>query len=141
MLRPWRGPRRGTAVGSRYSRAKVLAGSPALLRSLGTGLSDEGWRDLHKRLATLEVAEKPARVNSIVVPDVWLEPAIVVEVLADEITPSPRHTAGMTEDRPGFALRFPRIVSFRTADKKPEDATTVQEIREMFEQHQRQPRP
>jgi DNA ligase 1 len=112
------------------------------ITKLGTGLSDEGWRDLHKRLAKLEVAEKPARVNSIVVPDAWLEPAIVVEVLADEITPSPRHTAGMTEDRPGFALRFPRIVSFRTADKKPEDATTVQEIREMFEQqHQRQPRP
>jgi DNA ligase 1 len=111
----------------------------ATITKLGTGLSDEGWRDLHKRLVDLEVAEKPARVNSIVVPDVWLEPAIVVEVLADEITPSPRHTAGMSEDGPGFALRFPRIVSFRTADKKPEDATTVQEIREMFEQqHQRQ---
>jgi DNA ligase-1 len=77
-------------------------------------------------------------VNSILVPDVWLEPAIVVEVLADEITPSPRHTAGMTGDRTGFALRFPRIVSFRTEDKKPEDATSVREIREMFEQ-QRQP--
>jgi DNA ligase-1 len=108
------------------------------ISKLGTGLSDQGWRDIHDRLARLEVAEKPARVNSNFVPDTWLEPAIVVEVLADEITPSPRHTAGMTEDRPGFALRFPRIVSFRTADKKPEDATSVREIREMFEQ-QRQP--
>jgi len=107
------------------------------ISKLGTGLSDEGWRELHQRLASLEVPEKPARVNSILVPDVWLEPAIVVEVLADEITPSPRHTAGMTGDRPGFALRFPRIVSFRT-EKKPEDATSVREIREMFEQ-QRQP--
>jgi DNA ligase-1 len=89
---------------------------------------------MHQRLASLEVAEKPARVNSILVPDAWLEPAIVVEVLADEITPSPRHTAGMSEDQPGFALRFPRIVSLRTADKKPEDATSVAEIREMFEQ-------
>jgi DNA ligase-1 len=104
------------------------------ISKLGTGLSDEGWRDLHKRLAGLEVAEKPARVNSILVPDAWLEPAIVVEVLADEITPSPRHTAGMSGDQPGFALRFPRIVSFRTVDKKAEDATTVREIREMFEQ-------
>ena len=109
------------------------------ITKLGTGLSDQGWRDIHKRLASLEVAEKPPRVNSIVVPDVWLEPAIVVEVLADEITPSPRHTAGMSGDRPGFALRFPRIVSLRTADKKPEDATSVREIREMFEQ-QRQRR-
>jgi DNA ligase 1 len=108
------------------------------ISKLGTGLSDQGWREIHERLAKLEVAEKPARVNSNFVPDAWLEPAIVVEVLADEITPSPRHTAGMTGDLPGFALRFPRIVSFRTEDKKAEDATSVREIREMFEQ-QRQP--
>jgi DNA ligase 1 len=108
------------------------------ISKLGTGLSDQAWRELHERLAKLEVAERPARVSSNIVPDAWLEPAIVVEVLADEITPSPRHTAGMSEDQPGFALRFPRIVSFRTADKKPEDATSVREIREMFEQqHQR----
>jgi DNA ligase-1 len=110
------------------------------ISKLGTGLSDQGWREIHQRLASLEVAEKPARVNSLFVPDAWLEPAIVVEVLADEITPSPRHTAGMTADRPGFALRFPRIVSLRTEDKKPEDATSVLEIREMFE-HQRRPGP
>jgi DNA ligase 1 len=97
------------------------------ITKLGTGLSDQGWRDIYQRLASLEVAEKPARVSSTLVPDAWLEPSIVVEVLADEITPSPRHTAG-------FALRFPRIVSFRTADKKPEDATSLREIREMFEQ-------
>jgi DNA ligase-1 len=104
------------------------------ITKLGTGLSDEGWRELHKQVNRLEVSEKPARVNSILVPDVWLQPEIVVEVLADEITPSPRHTAGMVGDQPGFALRFPRIVSFRSADKKPEDATSVVEIREMFNQ-------
>jgi len=103
------------------------------ISKLGTGLSDQGWREMHQRLQSLEVAEKPARVNSLIVPDAWLKPEIVVEVLADEITPSPRHTAGMTANRPGFALRFPRIVSLRTADKKPEDATSVREIREMFE--------
>jgi len=111
------------------------------ISKLGTGLSDQGWREIHERLAKLEVAEKPARVNSNFVPDAWLEPAIVVEVLADEITPSPRHTAGMTADQPGFALRFPRIVSLRTADKKPEDATSVREIREMFEQQRARPSP
>jgi DNA ligase-1 len=106
------------------------------ITKLGTGLSDEGWREIHKRLASLEVPDKPARVNSNIVPDAWLEPALVVEVLADEITPSPRHTAGMRGDQPGFALRFPRIVSLRAGDKKPEDATSVREIREMFEQQQ-----
>ena len=111
------------------------------ISKLGTGLSDEGWRELHRQVNRLEVAERPARVSSLLVPDVWLRPELVVEVLADEITPSPRHTAGMDGDQPGFALRFPRIVSFRSADKRPEDATSVREIREMFaQQHQRQPR-
>jgi len=108
------------------------------ISKLGTGLSDQGWRDVHQSMSSLEVAEKPARTNSLFVPDAWLEPKIVVEVLADEITPSPRHTAGMIGDQAGFALRFPRIVSLRTQDKKPEDATSVREIREMFEQ-QRKP--
>jgi DNA ligase-1 len=104
------------------------------ISKLGTGLSDEGWREIHQRMNRLEVSQRPARVNSILVPDVWLQPEVVVEVLADEITPSPRHTAGMVGDQPGFALRFPRIISFRSHDKKPEDATSVREIREMFEQ-------
>jgi DNA ligase 1 len=109
------------------------------ISKLGTGLSDEGWREIHKRVSPLEVSHKPARVNSILVPDVWLRPEVVVEILADEITPSPRHTAGKVGNGPGFALRFPRIISFRSEDKKPEDATTVREIREMFnQQRQRQ---
>jgi DNA ligase-1 len=98
---------------------------------IGTGLSDAGWRDLYQRVRELEVSERPARSNSILVPDVWLEPQVVAEVLADEITPSPRHTAGKTDGQPGLALRFPRIVSFRGADKKPEDATSVRELVEM----------
>src|SRR5712692_7280145 len=109
------------------------------ISKLGTGLSDEGWREMHKQMNRLEVSDKPARVRSIIVPDVWLQPEVVVEVLADEITPSPRHTAGMVGDQPGFALRFPRIVSIRSADKKPEDATTVHEIREMFQQQHQRP--
>jgi len=136
---------RGKGKRAEFGAGALLAGvydadkdEFATITKLGTGLSDQGWREIHGRLSSLEVAEKPARVSSNFVPDIWLEPAIVVEVLADEITPSPRHTAGMTASGPGFALRFPRIVSMRTADKKPEDATSVREIREMYEQ-QRQP--
>jgi len=80
-------------------------------------------------------------VDSILVPDVWLKPEVVVEVMADEITPSPRHTAGRVGDEPGFALRFPRIVSFRSADKRPEDATTVKEITELFRQQRQRKQP
>ncbi|HXI94877.1 MAG TPA: ATP-dependent DNA ligase [Candidatus Acidoferrum sp.] len=134
LLGSFRGKGKRAEFGSGALLAGVYDGDKdqfVTISKLGTGLSDQGWREIHGRLAKLEVPEKPARVSSSFVPDAWLEPAIVVEVLADEITPSPRHTAG-------FALRFPRIVSFRTADKKPEDATSLREIKEMFEQ-QRQP--
>ncbi len=104
------------------------------ITNLGTGLSDAEWREVHARADKLQRDHKPARIESIIVPDVWLEPEVVVEVIADEITPSPRHTAGMTKETQGFALRFPRIVSFRGADKRAEDATTVAEIAELFRQ-------
>ncbi|MDQ6710927.1 MAG: ATP-dependent DNA ligase, partial [Candidatus Dormibacteraeota bacterium] len=106
----------------------------ATITKLGTGLSDVEWREIHDRADKLQVDQRPARVDSILVPDVWLKPEVVVEVLADEITPSPRHTAGKVGDEPGFALRFPRVVSFRGADKKAEDATTVKEIADLFRQ-------
>lgn len=100
---------------------------------IGTGLSDEEWREIHKRADKIRVDHKPARVNSLIEPSVWIEPRIVIEVLADEITRSPLHTAGKTETELGFALRFPRLVSFRDADKKPEDATDVGEIKRLYE--------
>jgi DNA ligase-1 len=104
------------------------------ITKIGTGLSDEGWREVHKRADPLQVPERPARVSSLLTPDVWLEPRVVVEVLADEITPGTNHTAGKVGDGPGYALRFPRIVSFRDLDKRPEDATTVKEIVELYAQ-------
>jgi len=79
-----------------------------------------------------QIDHKPARVNSLIIPSVWLKPEIVIEVFADEITRSPVHTAGKVDGEPGFALRFPRLISFRGQDKRPEDATTVKEIIEMY---------
>jgi len=99
---------------------------------IGTGLTDEEWREIHKRADKVKVSNKPARVNSVIEPSVWIAPKIVIEILADEITRSPIHTAGKTNGEPGYALRFPRLVSFRTSDKKPEDATTVKELIEMY---------
>ncbi len=101
---------------------------------IGTGLTDEEWREIHKRADKIKVDHKPARVNSLLVPTVWIEPEIVIEVLADEITKSPIHTAGKIGNDPGYALRFPRLVNFRDDDKRPEDATTVKELIEMYQQ-------
>ena len=99
---------------------------------IGTGLSDEQWRSIRERTRGLEVDHRPARVSSLIEPSVWVEPQLVLEVLADEITRSPTHTAGKVGTEPGYALRFPRLVSFRDADKQPEDATTVQELIELY---------
>ncbi len=101
---------------------------------IGTGLSDEEWREIHNRADKIALDHKPPRVNSIINPSVWIRPEIVIEVLADEITRSPVHTAGKEDGEPGYALRFPRLVSFRNADKKAEDATSVEELIEMYQQ-------
>jgi len=105
---------------------------------IGTGLSDDEWRSIKEKTKGLEVDHKPARVESLITPSVWVKPELVIEVLADEITRSPLHTAGMIEKdgvkEPGYALRFPRLVSFRDKDKKAEDATSVSELIEMYEE-------
>lgn len=104
---------------------------------IGTGLTDEEWRSIKEKTHGLELDHKPARVHSKIEPSVWVKPEIVIEVLADEITRSPIHTAGMEivdgEKGVGYALRFPRLVKFREKDKKAEDATTVKELIAMYE--------
>lgn len=112
---------------------------------IGTGLSDDEWRELKKRSDALSSQKKPALydVDKIMDVDVWVKPYIVVEIRADEITRSNMHTAGRTlkpsksgkaqdVDTLGYALRFPRLEKFRT-DKTPSDATSVAEVQAMFE--------
>jgi DNA ligase-1 len=100
----------------------------------GTGFSDADLAGLPARLAPLALAERPARVDSRLVPDVWFEPGLVVEVLGAELTLSPIHTAAWNQVKQGagLALRFPRFTGRWRDDKAPEDATTVQEILEMY---------
>ncbi len=100
---------------------------------IGTGLTDEEWKEVHKRADKIKTDKKPARVNSVLSPSVWITPEIVIEVLADEITRSPVHTAGRDENGVGYALRFPRLIKFREKDKTAEDATTVKELIEMYQ--------
>ncbi len=99
---------------------------------IGTGLTDEEWRQVKEMADKNKLDHKPARVNSLITPSVWVEPEIVLEIFADEITRSPLHTAGKKGDEPGYALRFPRLVSFRGSSKRAEDATTVKEIEKMY---------
>ena len=104
---------------------------------LGTGLTDEEFREVKKMCDEIKISHKPARVDSLITPSVWVEPKIVLEIFADEITRSPIHTAGKHGDEPGYALRFPRLVRFRGSDKRAEDTTTVKEIVEMYRQQKK----
>ncbi len=99
---------------------------------IGTGLTDDEWRKVKEMADKNKLDHKSARVNSLITPSVWVEPEIVLEIFADEITRSPLHTAGKKDDEPGYALRFPRLVSFRGSSKRAEDATTVKEIEQMY---------
>ncbi len=99
---------------------------------VGSGFSEEELEKLRKTLDKIAISHKHARVDSLMEPDVWVEPYYIITVMADEITRSPGHTAGKDRDGIGYALRFPRTVGFLREDKKPEDANTVKEIIEMF---------
>ncbi len=105
------------------------------IAKVGSGFSEEGWVELREKLDKIRVSKKPARVESILAPDVWVEPKYVVKIRADEITRSPSHTCGWNGET-GLALRFPRAEGLR-ADKSPEDANTTNEIEEMYEMQKR----
>ncbi len=92
------------------------------LTKVGTGLRDEEWVELKNRCDKLKLKESPKNVSTpkILAPDVWVKPHIVVELGGDEISVSQTHTSG-------YALRFPRLITFRD-DKSPTDTTTLKEI-------------
>jgi len=100
----------------------------------GTGFSDAELAALPARLAPLARPDKPARVDARQQPDVWFEPAVVLEILSAELTLSPNYTAAwdQIEKDAGLAMRFPRFTGRWRDDKAAEDATTTQELIELF---------
>jgi len=92
------------------------------IAKVGTGLTEKRLVSLKEKCDVLRVLTKPKNyhVSTVLEPDVWVQPDIVIEVAADEITRSPNHTAKV-------ALRFPRLITVRK-DKSWQDATTVVEL-------------
>ncbi|HEU0122660.1 MAG TPA: ATP-dependent DNA ligase [Bryobacteraceae bacterium] len=84
-----------------------------------SGLTDEEIRQLTKifRASTVE-RYAGGRVQIV-------KPQVVLEVAFDGIQKSPRHKSG-------YALRFPRIVRWRT-DKTPEEADTMERVQQLFD--------
>ncbi|MBX5329141.1 MAG: ATP-dependent DNA ligase [Candidatus Bathyarchaeota archaeon] len=100
----------------------------------GTGFTDEDLEKLPKTMQKHIVQHKHSRVNSLLEADVWFEPIVVIEILGAEITLSPIHTCAMDSIRKGsgLAIRFPRFTGNYRLDKAAEDATTTEEIVEMY---------
>lgn len=89
---------------------------------IGTGLTDEEFKGLKERLEAKVLMSKPKDyfVEGNLICDVWVEPEVVVEIAADEVTKSPSHAGGL-------ALRFPRLIKFRD-DKKADQSTSWKEL-------------
>ena len=101
---------------------------------LGSGFTDEDLEKLPKLLEPYKIDHIHPRVVSKIDADVWYVPNFVIEVIGDEITLSPIHTTaqGLISKDSGLAIRFPRFTGRYREDKKPEDATTEEEVIEMY---------
>ena len=130
---------RGRRVG-RYGALLLAAYDEKedLFRSVskvGTGFTDQDLESFYNNLESLRLGHRSPRVDTRMEQmDVWFEPRIVIEIIASEITLSPAHTAGLNSIREGYglALRFPKFTGKIRDDKGPEDATSVEEIVEIY---------
>lgn len=102
------------------------------IAKIGTGPTEEEWVMFREVLDKISLNNKPNNVESLIEPDIWVEPKYVVVVQADEITRSPVHTCGREIDGLGYALRFPRVIGFIREDKGAYEATTVEEVLNMY---------
>jgi DNA ligase 1 len=107
----------------------------------GTGFSDADLAALPARLAPLQRAERPARVDARQDADVWFEPGLVLEILSAELTLSPNYTAGwgQVKEQAGLAMRFPRFTGRWRDDKSAQDATTTGELIDLYRTARRAP--
>ncbi|MFP3219235.1 MAG: ATP-dependent DNA ligase [Acidilobus sp.] len=100
---------------------------------VGTGFTDADINGMYDMFKPYVIDHRHPRVISSIEADVWLEPVKVAEVIGAELTLSPAHTCCMDTVRKGagISIRFPRFIRWRD-DKGPEDATTEQELLEMY---------
>jgi DNA ligase-1 len=135
-------------IGAFYGRGKRGGSYGALLMAaydpkqdlfetickLGSGFDDEDLARIPETLRPFAIQHRHARTTCLMTPDVWFSPGLVLEVAADEITVSPLHTCArdIVKKGTGLALRFPRFTGNWRSDKAPEDATTREEVLEIF---------
>jgi DNA ligase-1 len=102
---------------------------------IGTGFTDEDLRSLADTLNQHVIPKKSSQYNTTDPQecDVWFDTVQVWEVKAADLSKSSVHrcAAGKLEEGRGIGLRFPRFERVRN-DKRPEDATTSDQLLEMY---------
>ena len=101
---------------------------------VGTGFTDADLEKLPQLLNQHKINHKHPRVDSTLDVDVWFEPAVVIDIRGAELTLSPVHTCAkdVIREGSGVAIRFPRFTGKYRIDKSAEDATTTEEVVEMY---------
>lgn len=122
-----KGKRNQFGIGALLVGVLAEEGKVRTVAKIGTGLTDEQFREIKKLADKYQSPTNQIPANYLcpksLRPDVCIDPQIVLEVAADEITQSPTHSAGV-------ALRFPRLIRIRY-DKSWEDATQLAELNSM----------
>lgn len=121
----------GKGKRTQFGLGKILVGIKdgdkiRTLTKVGTGLTEAMLVEIKNRLNKLKSNEKPKEYEAQkdLIPDVWVTPSLIVEVTADSISKSTKHSLGLS-------LRFPRFLKIRE-DKGIRDATTLLELKEII---------
>jgi DNA ligase-1 len=126
-----RGGKFGTLLMAAYNPEKDVFETVC---KVGSGFKDEDLDKLQDLLKPYIRSKKHPRVDAEMEADVWVDPILVAEIIGAELTLSPIHTCakGVLKPDAGISIRFPRFIRWRS-DKRPEDATTSQELVEMYQ--------
>ena len=121
----------GKGKRTQFGLGKILVGIKdgdrvLTLTKVGTGLTEEMLSEIKKRIDKLVSKEKPKgyETQKDLVPDIWAIPSLVVEISADSISVSSKHSLGLS-------LRFPRFIRIRE-DKGVNEATTLHELKNIL---------
>jgi len=110
------GRRRGWLSNLHLGARDPASGGFVMLGKTFKGLTDEMLEWQTKALLALEATRDAYAV--------YVRPELVVEIAVNEIQASPQYPGGL-------ALRFARVKRFRT-DKRPDDADTLDTVRQLF---------
>jgi len=101
---------------------------------VATGFSDQDLVEIPKLLEAYRIPQRHPQVNTKIEADIWYRPAVIFEIVGAELTVSPMHTAAYSKVREekGLAVRFPRFTGNIRTDKSPTEATSVDELLEMY---------